>query len=93
MNTQSERNKTVGLALASTLSQVGCVTVVIILAALLVGLWLDSRLDTKPILTIIFILVSIPISLFGTVKISLSAAKQLNPTTSGEKPEEQGREE
>ncbi|MBN1316207.1 MAG: AtpZ/AtpI family protein [Anaerolineales bacterium] len=88
MSIQPDRNKVVGIALASTVSQVGCVTVVIIIGALLVGLWLDNLMNTKPILTIVFILVSIPVSLFSIVRISLSAAKQLNPTESGEKPEQ-----
>lgn len=66
-----------GLALASTVSQVGCVTVVIIIASLLLGLWLDNLLDTKPILTIVCILASIPVSLFSLVRIALSAATRI----------------
>ena len=66
-----------GLALASTVSQVGCVTVIIIIGALLLGLFLDNLLGTEPILTIGLILVSIPISLFSVVRIALSAARRI----------------
>jgi F0F1-type ATP synthase assembly protein I len=72
------------MAIASTLSQVGCVTVVIVVGALLLGLWLDNVFDTRPVLTIVFILVSIPVSLFSLVKIALSAASQIQqPTEQG----------
>lgn len=69
------------VAVASTVSQVGCVTVVIVVGALLLGLWLDNLLDTKPILTIVLILVSIPVSLFSLVRIALSAAARIQPPT------------
>lgn len=67
------------VALASTVSQVGCVTVVVIIAALLLGLWLDGLLNTRPILTIVCILVSIPLSLYSAVRIALSAAARIQP--------------
>jgi F0F1-type ATP synthase assembly protein I len=66
-----------GMALASTVSQVGCVTVIIIVGALLLGLLLDNLLGTKPVLTIVLILASIPISLFSVVRIALSAARRI----------------
>lgn len=65
------------LALASTVSQVGCVTVLVILVALLAGLWLDKTFDTRPILTIVSLLVSIPVSLLMIVRIALSAAARI----------------
>jgi F0F1-type ATP synthase assembly protein I len=64
------------LALAGVMSQVGCVTVVIIVGALLVGLWLDSRFNTRPVLTILFLIGSIPVSLYSLVRIALSTAAQ-----------------
>jgi len=51
------------LTLAGVAGQVGCVTLIIILAALLSGLWLDSRFQTRPVFTLILILASIPVSL------------------------------
>ena len=79
---------TQNLALASTVSQVGCVTVVIVVGALLLGLWLDNLLDTKPILTIVCILASIPVSLFSLVRIALSAAARIQPPEDAETSEE-----
>lgn len=64
------------LALAGMVSQVGCVTIVIVVGALLVGLWLDSRWDTRPVMTIVLLLLSIPVSMYSLVRIALSTAHQ-----------------
>jgi hypothetical protein len=46
--------------LGQFVAQVGCGTVVIILAFLALGLWLDSQLATKPLFTLICLVGSIP---------------------------------
>jgi F0F1-type ATP synthase assembly protein I len=81
-----------GLALASMVSQVGCVTIVIVLGALVVGLWLDRTFDTQPLFTILLLLGSIPVSLYTLVRIAFSAAAQLTPAPS-EKSEAESSEE
>lgn len=57
------------LTLAGVAGQVGCVTLVIALAAVFGGLWLDARLQTRPTFTIVLLLVSIPVSLFAMLYI------------------------
>ena len=44
--------------------QVGCLTLVIILASVFGGLWLDKTFNTKPVFTLALLLVGIPISVF-----------------------------
>jgi F0F1-type ATP synthase assembly protein I len=68
-----------GLALVSVVSQVGCVTIVVIIGALLAGLGLDQVLDTRPLFTVVLLLASIPVSLYLLVRIALSTAAQLTP--------------
>jgi MFS-type transporter involved in bile tolerance (Atg22 family) len=51
------------LALAGVVGQVGCLTLVIVLGAVLGGLWLDARFQTRPMMTMILVIASIPISL------------------------------
>jgi hypothetical protein len=68
-----------GLALASAVSQIGCVTVAVVLAALVVGMWLDKTFDTEALFTILFLLGSVPVSLYLLVRIALSAAAKVNP--------------
>ena len=79
-NSDDNRQQMVfGMALASAVSQIGCVTLVIILGALVAGLWLDKSLDTKPLFTIVLMLASVPVSLYLLVRIALSAAAQVTP--------------
>ena len=72
------KTKIFNLTLASITAQVGCLTMVIILAAVFGGLWLDNINGTKPAFTIGFLIASIPISLvvmFFVVKLGISKIK------------------
>jgi hypothetical protein len=60
---QSRKQYWINLTLAGAAGQVGCVTLIIILVAVLGGLWLDARFDTRPMFTFGLLLVSIPVSL------------------------------
>lgn len=51
------------LTLAGAAGQVGCVTLIIVIAAVLGGLWIDSLLNTRPVFTLILLVASIPVSL------------------------------
>ena len=51
------------LALAAVTGQVGCLTTLIVIAALLGGLWVDSRMQTRPLFTILFLFFSVPFTL------------------------------
>ena len=74
--------------LATTVAQVGCVTVFVILGALVVGLALDRTFDTRPLFTLLLVLASIPVSLYLLVQVALSGAAQLTPPTPKEEEKE-----
>jgi F0F1-type ATP synthase assembly protein I len=59
--------------------QAGCSSVIMILGALLLGLWLDSMLGTRPAFTLGLILLSIPVSLFFMVYMVLKSTSQITP--------------
>ena len=46
------------------IGQVGCLTLVIILASVFGGLWLDNYFGTKPVFTLVLLLAGIPVSVF-----------------------------
>ena len=46
------------------IGQVGCLTLVIILASVFGGLWLDKTFGTKPVFTLALLLAGIPVSVF-----------------------------
>jgi F0F1-type ATP synthase assembly protein I len=52
------------------IGQVGCLTLVIILAAVLGGLWLDKIFNTKPILTLVLLLAGIPVSVLAMISVA-----------------------
>ncbi len=62
--TQSDGNKqnVISTLLIVLVGQVGCLTLVIILATLFGGLWLDQTFHTKPLFTLILLFAGIPLS-------------------------------
>ncbi len=55
--------KALNLTLAAVTSLVGCITVVITIAALLLGLWIDAQLGTRPRFTVVTTIASLPVTL------------------------------
>ena len=44
------------------IGQVGCLTLIIILASVFGGLWLDKMFGTKPVFTLVLLFAGIPVS-------------------------------
>lgn len=63
------------MKMAAMGGEIGCVTLVIVLAAVFGGLWLDRLLGTKPILTVIFVLGAGPLALVITYWLAMRAVK------------------
>ena len=82
----SRRQKLMNLTLASVAAQVGCLTLVIVLAAVFGGIWLDGRFGTRPWFTLGLLLVSIPISLGVMLWVVRATVSKIKPGTS--KPQE-----
>lgn len=93
MNSEKEpittKQKLLNLTLVGVVSQVGCLTLVIILAALLSGLFLDNRFDTRPWFTIGLVLASVPVSLVVMLIITRAAIKKIHPDTSKHQKQEE----
>ena len=62
--TEPKDRNIINTVLVVMIGQVGCLTLVILLLSVLGGLWLDNRFGTKPILTIVLLLLGIPVSVF-----------------------------
>ena len=70
--------------------------VVLVVGGLVAGIWLDGQLGTRPAFTLTLILLSIPVSLFLTVRSVLggvraiqSQADQASPAGPDDSPEEE----
>jgi F0F1-type ATP synthase assembly protein I len=85
-HSEGNRNQRVfTFTIAVVALQVGCLTLLLILGALIAGLWLDRTLDTLPIFLIIFLVGSMPLS-WVVIFFIVNRAKQrlnINPAVPG----------
>ncbi len=63
--------------LIALITQVGCLTLVIILASLLGGLWLDRTFGTKPLFTLLLLLAGTPVSVVVMLAVSRRAIAKI----------------
>lgn len=61
---QTNRQNMVYTLLVVMIGQVGCITIVVILASVFGGLWLDKLFGTKPVFTLALLFAGIPLSVF-----------------------------
>ena len=90
--TQSEQKGRSALTtlLIVLVGQVGCLTLIIILASVFVGMWLDNIFGTKPVITLVLLFAGIPISVLVMLlvarrtlaRIKAEAEKEKNSETS-----------
>jgi F0F1-type ATP synthase assembly protein I len=81
----NRKKYTLNLALATVAGQVGCVTILIIVVALIAGLWLDNRFNTRPIFLATLLIVSVPVTVIIMLWIVRSVIAHIKPSTDGEK--------
>lgn len=74
------------LALAGFTGQVGFLTLGVVVAALLAGLWLDRALGTRPLFLILLLLGSVPATIFLMFRVALSFAAKIKPAGPPVKP-------
>jgi F0F1-type ATP synthase assembly protein I len=73
------RKELFSTALLSTAGSVGCLTLVIILGAILGGIWLDNHFGTKPTWTLTLALISIPLSVLVMIIVVRGIIKRIQP--------------
>ena len=76
---QTPTNRTRNLAYTAAAGQAGLATVVLVVMALFIGLWLDSLLGLRGPFTIGLVVLSVPLSLFMMVRVALSATRAIEP--------------
>ena len=67
---QNDKKNIVNTLLVVMIGQVGCLTLVIILASVYLGLWLDNVFGTKPVLTLVLLFAGIPLSVLLMLYVS-----------------------
>jgi F0F1-type ATP synthase assembly protein I len=76
-------------AVTMTVVWVAGLTLILIFSALSFGIWLDKSLNSKPIFTIVFVLVSIPVTLLMTFRVVKRATARIQPVKQKEANEEE----
>jgi F0F1-type ATP synthase assembly protein I len=71
--------------LAGVVGQIGCLTLILIGAALGTGILLDRFLETRPLFTVLFLVGSVPVNLFLTIRVGLSAVARAQRNTATNK--------
>jgi F0F1-type ATP synthase assembly protein I len=67
------------------IGQVGCLTLIIILASVFGGLWLDKTFGTKPLFTLALLFVGIPVSLIVMLIVARRTLARLKEQAEKEK--------
>jgi K+-sensing histidine kinase KdpD len=75
---KSRAQHSASMAAAGLAGQIGCVVPVIILGAVLVGLWLDKTFETGKTITLLFVLGSLPVSIYLTFRLAIRAVTEIN---------------
>ncbi len=75
-NVALAHQKVFNLTLASVMAQVGVLTVVALGVALLIGLALDAHYGTRPLWTIVCVVLSIPVTIGGMLLIVRRASQR-----------------
>jgi hypothetical protein len=70
------------------IGQVGCLTLVIILASVFGGLWLDNTFGTKPVFTLALLFAGIPVSVFVMLFVARRTLARLKEQAEQEKDSE-----
>ena len=66
-------------------AQAGCISVFLVIVALIIGLVLDQVLGTKPMFVLGLLLLSIPVSLYAMVRSVLASSRAKQPPSSAAK--------
>ncbi len=81
-STESDKNRAItayNLTIAAVGGQVGCLTLLIIFVALVVGLWLDRVFDSKPMFTLLLMIGSVPVTLVAMFWVVRNATSRIVP--------------
>lgn len=75
-------------AMAGVVGQVGCLVILLIGLALGAGMFLDRYLETGGIFTVIFLVGSVPVALYLTIRVAMNAANKVQEMVDKQKAEQ-----
>lgn len=82
-NDRDQAQRALNLTLAMVAGQVGCLTLIIVVAALFAGLWLDNQFHTRPLFTLILMIASVPVTIVVMYRVATAATARIKPPGAG----------
>jgi hypothetical protein len=76
-------SRTRNLGITGITALTGCVSLVVIFVALLIGLTIDQIIGRRGLATICLLVLSVPLSLYLMIQLALYLVKQIPPPTPG----------
>lgn len=70
--------KVLNFSVVVVAAQAGCAAVLVIIVALVLGLWLDAQSGQRGLFTLLLIILSVPLSLVLMLRIALVTARRLS---------------
>jgi len=67
-------------AVTITVIGVAVITFVVIFVALFAGLWLDKLLNSRPVFTVVLVIISIPVTILLMLRLVKVATSRIKPT-------------
>jgi len=64
----------------TVLAQVGILSLVVVIGALIAGIALDRLLETRPLFTVLLMLASFPVLMYGIYRVAMRAVARIKPT-------------
>jgi ABC-type molybdate transport system permease subunit len=89
----NQKQDVFNLAIVAMVAQVGCLTLVIIFAALFLGLYLDNRFGSNHWFTFGLMIASIPVSLIVMVFVSRAAVRKIKTPAAAQEEQDVGSQE
>lgn len=87
MSEKKDQHIAFNAALVAVVSQVGILTIALVVGSLVLGLFLDKRFETRPLFTLVLLLASGPVGIYLMIKIVRKATRGLQ-TVENEKQKE-----
>jgi hypothetical protein len=72
-----DKQRLVNLTVIALVGQVGCLTLLIVIGAVFAGMWIDSRMDSKPVGTILLVAASVPLAIYVMLKVVRGTLRKL----------------
>jgi cation transporter-like permease len=74
---EDRRKQLLNTVLIVLVGQVGCVTLLVVLASVFGGMWLDERFGTRPLFTLALLMGGIPFSVLLMITLARRATRKI----------------